>query len=163
MKIAVSVLAALLLSVPAQAEGDFAMRILAAHNSERAALNIPPLRWDEGLAANAAVWAKHLADTGTFEHADATTRSEEGENLWEGTAGGYSLEQMVAMWAAEKRYFSAGTFKGSVVDGHPIGHYTQMIWRNTTSIGCALATARGTDVLVCRYSPMGNFLGEAVY
>jgi hypothetical protein len=48
-------------------------------------------------------------------------------------------------------------------DWHVVGHYTQMIWRGTTRIGCALASSRRWDVLVCRYGPPGNFIGEMPY
>jgi len=44
-----------------------------------------------------------------------------------------------------------------------VGHYTQMIWKNTTAVGCAVATGGGMDPLVCRYSPSGNFIGQPVY
>jgi hypothetical protein len=38
-----------------------------------------------------------------------------------------------------------------------------MVWRTTKAIGCAMATTRDYDVLVCRYSPAGNLVGEAPY
>jgi len=149
---------------PADAQNDFATRILSAHNAERSVLTISPLTWSDALAADAAVCAKHLADTGAWAHADAKTRKGEGENLWEGTAGGYSLEEMVGAWTSEKRYFHYGPFPyDGRSDGQPVGHYTQMIWRQTTEVGCALVTGGGKDILVCRYSPMGNMVGEAPY
>ena len=40
------------------------------------------------------------------------------------------------------------------------GHYSQMIWRNTTRIGCAMA---GGGFLVCRYAPPGNFTGQKAF
>ncbi len=163
MKAMLLVLAVLVLSAPAMAD-DFAAQVLAAHNKERAALNIPPLTWNAGLAADAAVWAKHLADTGAWDHADAATRKDAGENLWEGTAGAFTPVEMVGGWIGEKRYYRFGPFpNGGVNDGQPIGHYTQMIWRDTTEIGCALATGHGKDVLVCRYAPMGNVVGQKPY
>ncbi len=142
---------------------DFAKRILTAHNSERATLGIPPLAWSDALAADAAPWAAHLAQTGTFQHSPDDARLNEGENLWEGTAGGYSPEQMVGMWAAEKRFYRHGVFKSGTSDGQAVGHYTQMIWKTTTQVGCALASGGGNDVLVCRYAPPGNFIGETPY
>jgi len=47
--------------------------------------------------------------------------------------------------------------------GHVVGHYTQMIWKNTSQIGCALARTNSWDILVCRYSPKGNMIGEKPY
>jgi len=44
-----------------------------------------------------------------------------------------------------------------------VGHYTQMIWRNTTEVGCAVAERDDRQILVCRYSPPGNVRGEMAY
>jgi uncharacterized protein YkwD len=154
----------LVLTAPGLAADDFSARVLATQNAERAALGIAPLAWSDALAADAAVWARHLADTGSWGHADAVTRKGEGENLWEGTAGAFDPAEMVGGWAGEKRYYHYGPFPdGGLSDGQPIGHYTQMIWRNTTDVGCALATGHGKDVLVCRYAPMGNIVGQTPY
>ena len=153
-------------AIPADAaDDDFAVRILAAHNAERSALDLPPLVWDDALAADAAVWAKHLAGTGSFQHALYTDRRGMGENLWEGKAGDYSLEDMVAGWARQKRYFRYGRFPDVSATGrwYDVADYTRMIWKNTSSVGCAMAEGRGTYVLVCRYDPPGNMLGEWPY
>ena len=144
---------------------NFATRILAAHNAERSALKIPSLTWSDTLAAQAALWANELAKTGKFQHSAKTERSGEGENLFVGTAGGYSPEEMVGAWAAEKQFFQNGNFPDVLRAGQTQipGHYTQIIWRTTTAVGCAVATGNGRDVLVCRYSPAGNVIGERVY
>jgi hypothetical protein len=46
-----------------------------------------------------------------------------------------------------------------------VGHYTQVIWRDTTQVGCALVTvASGEDeILVCRYLDGGNVTGQMTY
>ena len=62
---------------------DFAVRILARHNAERAVVGMVALKWDEKLAQGAAVWARHLANTRTFEHSPDDPRADpQGENLW---------------------------------------------------------------------------------
>jgi uncharacterized protein YkwD len=163
MKKIVLFLAVLTMVSPASARDDFAKAILDAHNRERAAVHVPSLVWDSDLAADAAVWAKHLADSGRFEHSSFEARKGEGENLWEGTRGGFAPGEMVGAWIAEKTYFDGGAFRTGVTRGHVTGHYTQMIWRNTNAVGCAMAGARDIDVLVCRYSPAGNVVGETPY
>jgi hypothetical protein len=44
-----------------------------------------------------------------------------------------------------------------------IGHYTQMVWKNTKEVGCGTASNDNLVVLVCRYSPSGNQLGQSPY
>lgn len=144
----------------------FDARILAAHNRERAAVGVPALAWDEKLAADAKSWADALAETGTFAHspADPTDPEVQGENLWAGTRGAWSPEEMVGLWIAEKRDFRPGVFPAVSKSGdlEKVGHYTQLIWRNTRKVGCALARGAREDVLVCRYSEGGNVIGERV-
>ena len=151
-------------ALPCEA-ADFASEVLAAHNTERAALNLPSLVWNETLAAHAAEWANKLAERARLEHSPRDERNGEGENLWMGTAGGYTTDQMVDSWAREKQFFVYGTFPDVAASGagHIVGHYTQMIWRGTSQIGCAVASNGAWDVLVCRYSPAGNMIGEKPY
>jgi hypothetical protein len=153
------------LSTGAAAQADFTGRILASHNAERAALDLPTLVWSETLAAEAAVWADRLAELGRLEHSPGYQRPGDGENLWMGTADAFTLEEMVGDWAEEKRLFRYGVFPDVSTSGnwHEVGHYTQMIWKHTSEVGCALASRDGWDVLVCRYSPAGNIVGERPY
>ncbi len=134
--------------------------VLAAHNRERALLGIAPLAWNPVLAAHAAQWADHMAATATFQH---QVNTGEGENLWTGTAGAYSLADMTAGWIAEKQAFRPGIFPYVAVGETAVGHYTQMIWAGTRTMGCARATGRDWDYLVCRYDPPGNVVGQWVY
>jgi len=141
---------------------NFEARVLAAHNRERDMLGIPALRWDPALAASARKWADQLAATGRFEHAPENPATPEGENLWEGTKGYFGLEAMVDAWVREKRHFRQGLFPNNSTTGRveDVGHYTQLVWRRTGQVGCALAEGRDDQVLVCRYSEAGNYLGE---
>jgi len=136
--------------------------ILNAHNKYRTALDIPPLKWSDKLAKDANAWADRLADERRMYHSSGTG---EGENLWMGTSGYYSLTQMVDAWGGEKRYYKNGTFPDVSTSGNwsDVGHYTQVIWRNTAEVGCAKSTGGGNDFFVCRYSPQGNYIGQKVY
>jgi Cysteine-rich secretory protein family len=139
-------------------------RLLAAHNLERAMARVPPMRWSSGLAAQATAYARLLAATGMFQHSNRGSRGGVGENLWMGTSGAFSIEQMIGGWTSERRMFVPGTFPyvSRTRSWHDVGHYTQMIWPTTTAVGCGIASARGNDVLVCRYGPAGNVMGLPV-
>jgi hypothetical protein len=140
------------------------LRLLAAHNRERSAAGLPALAWDETLAADAAEWGEQLAAAGDLEHAESDPEDEDpqGENLWLGTRGAFTPEEMVGMWIEEKKDFRPGIFPENSRTGNfeDIGHYTQLMWRATGKVGCALADGRPYEVLVCRYRQAGNVEGE---
>lgn len=140
-------------------------RLLALHNRERSATGARPLTWDQGLAKAAAAYGPALARLGKLAHSPAASRPGQGENLWMGTRDAYALEEMAGGWAAEKSLFRPGVFPGGVSrSGHwsDVGHYTQMIWKGTTHVGCTVHKTRRWDFLICRYSPPGNVVGRRV-
>ncbi len=139
------------------------VRLLEAHNVARKAVGVTPLVWSDALANDARKWAQKLAQTGQFEHAPQPKGpSAQGENLWVGTVFAYSPDDMVGAWTAEKQYYRRGRFPKVSTTGAwaDVGHYTQMIWHNTTSVGCAIARSEGDEYLVCRYSPPGNWISQ---
>lgn len=145
---------------------SIADRLLAAHNAERETAGLPPMAWDRELERRAQAWADHLAADHILEHhVPARGAAAEGENLWAGTAGYFSPDQMVGGWIAEKPHFINGVFPSISTDGHweHVGHYSQLMWRNTRRIGCATARSGQTDYLVCRYQSAGNIYGERAY
>ena len=137
-------------------------RLLAIHNLERSRVNAPPLQWDPQLAASAASYGPVLARLGRLEHSPRASRPGQRENLWMGPRGSYSPEQMVGGWIAERAYFRPGVFPYVSRTGNwsDVSHYTQMIWKGTTRVGCAIQPAGRTEYLICRYSPPGNIDGK---
>jgi uncharacterized protein YkwD len=147
------------LSAPAHADPGSTAELLAAHNAYRASLGLPPLRWSDQLAANAQRWADHLAEIGQLEH------SGPGQNLAMAEAGTESLTQLVDLWGSEQAYFTNGDFPDISTTGNwmDVGHYSQMVWKTTTEVGCGFAESYGRDVLVCDYDPPGNVMGERAF
>lgn len=143
----------------------FARELLEAHNRYRTEVGASGLAWSPTLATSAQGWADQLAAEGAFYHSDRAFRNGAGENLATGgPPGAYTLTGLVNLWGAEQQYFipgkpfsDAASNTGSWQD---IGHYTQIIWRNTTSVGCGLATTADRDILVCHYDPAGNITGQ---
>ena len=145
---------------PIRATG-IATPLLASHTRERAAFGSPPLVWDPALAAAAQAYAGQLAPIGRLQHSPRAARPGQGENLWIGTRGAYSLDAMAGTWAAERRQFRPGRFPATSRTGNwaDVGHHTQMVWPTTSRLGCGLAGSARWDVLVCRYTPPGNVDG----
>ena len=139
-----------------------ASRLLAAHNRERAQVGVAPLRWDPSLAASAASYGPTLARLGGLRHSTRAVRLGQLENLWMGTRGAYSPEQMVGYWIAEKRHYRDGAFPhvSRTGDWSDVAHYTQVVWSGTTHVGCAIYPSVHWDYLICRYSPPGNVEGR---
>jgi uncharacterized protein YkwD len=164
MAVALAACSPLLMGASSLSSG-FETRILAAHNRERASLDIAPLHWNAELAADAQKWANHLAATGAFKHAPERIDEPQGENLWAGTRNAFVVESRVGAWIREKSHFKQGVFPHNSTTGdvEDVGHYTQLIWRDTHKVGCAQATGTREDFLVCRYSSAGNYIGERVY
>jgi len=140
--------------------------MLAGHNAARAALGLAPLAWNESLATDARNYAEILARTGRFEHSPQPRGDPpQGENLWTGTRRAYSYQEMIGHWVAEGRFYRPLPVPQSSSTGEfgDVGHYTQIVWRATREVGCAEASNRTDDYVVCRYLPAGNVYGEVAY
>lgn len=132
---------------------------------------LPPLTWNEELAEVARAHAKKCM----YQHSERETRTAGfgqwvGENLAAGTAGAYSDSTIVERWAEEAADYGYRT--NSCAPGKVCGHYTQIVWRDTTQIGCAKVTCDTVenqpglgraDLWVCNYLPGGNIAGERPY
>ena len=140
--------------------------MLAGHNEARGTLGLSPLAWNESLAADAHAYARELARTGRFEHSPQPRGDpSEGENLWTGTRRAYSYQEMIGHWVAERRFYQSLPVPQSSNSGRfgDVGHFSQIVWRATREVGCAEASNRTDDYVVCRYLPAGNIAGEIAY
>jgi len=148
---------------PAGLEGT-----VAAHNAARAEVGVAPLAWDPALAAIAQAWVEQCQDTqapsGLVDHNagrnDHGYPSYVGENIY-GSSGGASGVDAVRLWVAEKSNYH---HDGNTCDsGEVCGHYTQVVWRGTTKVGCAVHDCAGLtygSTVVCDYGPGGNSGGS---
>lgn len=154
--------ASMLLTGNAGLRSNLDARLLAAHNRERSAAGIAPLAWDAALAADAKEFAVELAATNSFGHSEEDPDNPVGENLFAGTSGYYAPEAMVGAWVEEKKNFKPGVFPNNSKTGQleDVGHYTQLMWRDTRSVGCAVVPGEDLEFLVCRYTQVGNVEGE---
>jgi len=121
-----------------------------------------PMKWNSTLASSAQSYANRLANSGSFEHSGV---SGYGENLfWSTKTSSYS--DAVKAWYSESAYYDFRTLQCDT--GKVCGHYTQLIWKNTTQVGCGKALYKrganiGATVIVCQYNPAGNYRGQAPF
>lgn len=133
--------------------GAFARDMLAAHNAVRAGVRVPALAWSEKLAAVAQGWANTLIERHRFEH---RPNSPYGENLFEIARGDAIPVQVINAWASEAGGYDYQTNSCQGV----CGHYTQLVWRSTREVGCALAQEGSRQIVACEYDPPGNWQGQ---
>lgn len=140
--------------------------MLDVHNRARGEVGLAPLAWSPALAAAAAVHAQALARDGRLFHArQPADGAWQGENLFAGTRGGYGYGEMARHWLAERRHFRNAPSPRFSRTGRwqDAAHYAQIVWRDTTEVGCALAPGQADDFLVCRYAPGGEVRGRRAY
>jgi uncharacterized protein YkwD len=141
---------------PADAPGDLSREMLAAHNAVRKRMGVPALVWSDRLASYAQQWADTLAASGEFKHRSNPVY---GENLFDVTGGSVSPSEVVHDWAAESKDYD---YKANRCRG-VCGHYTQIVWKTTEQVGCAMAKRGNREVWVCNYDPPGNWVGRRPY
>ena len=140
------------------------VELLEAQNIYRAELGETALVWSDKLAWSAQSWAEHLAnEVHAMKHSGAIGTGENIAMCW--PPGFVSLSRLVEMWGDEKRYFVDAVFPDVSRTGNwkTVAHYSQLVWRKTTKVGCGFATGSGQDYLVCQYNPAGNFIGEKAF
>ena len=115
------------------------------------------IAWDAGLALSAQKHATTLALTNTFEH----SQNEYGENLYAST-GVATFSDAIDSWYEEKQHYDHDNY--TCAEGQICGHYTQLIWEDTTEVGCGKASSADfKTIIVCQYNPPGNIIGEQAY
>ena len=132
-----------------------AQEMLALHNAVRATVRLPPLQWSEMLAGYSQKWANVLLAQNLSSH---NPNSPYGENIFI-TGSGATPSLVMKQWASEILYYSYITNSCS----NDCGHYTQLVWRDTRKVGCAVARNERREIWVCSYDPPGNYRGEWPY
>jgi uncharacterized protein YkwD len=140
----------------ASAQPSMETEILAAHNAVRARLKLRPLLWSNKLAGHAQEWADQLLATDRFAH---RPKPKYGENLFTISGLPASPAKVVDAWASESQDYDYHSNKCRKL----CGHYTQLVWRDTNKVGCAVARNSRREVWVCNYDPPGNYVGERPY
>ena len=148
--------------------------ILAVHNKWRAEVEVTEkLTYSPALEVKAQAWADNLKHTNHCRMQHSKSDGNYGENLFWASARKFSNgsndlqkvspEKMVNSWASEKVDFDYANNRCK--PGKICGHYTQVVWRSTTTVGCGMAACEDTQeqVWVCQYQPAGNWIGRKPY
>lgn len=146
---------------PQQAE-----EALAHHNKARADVGVAPLSWSAELSRYAQEWADYLANNYgcKMAHRSELGRKDQkyGENIFWGSGRVYTALDASKSWYNEIKDFRNAPIGNS--SGPVTGHYSQMVWRNTTEVGMGVARCpNGNYIIVANYNPAGNFIGQKAY
>lgn len=156
--------------VPDPSQSDFARAMISAHNTIRLSASptpnpaLPVLTWSSSAAATAQAWA----DQCKWGH--NPNRGNLGENIFAATPNSTPTAGVVQGWGSEASSYDYGT--NSCAPGKQCGHYTQIVWRSTTQLGCATKVCDKNSpfsgfptwqIWVCNYAPPGNYAGQRPY
>lgn len=130
---------------------DFQSTMVDGHNDKRAKHeSTGSLEWDDSLAQYAQNYADKYDCSGSLTHSGGPY----GENL----AVGYTSQGTIDAWynEIEKYNWSDPGFSEST------GHFTQVVWKSTTKVGCGSKQCGGSvgTYIICSYNPAGNFIGD---
>ncbi len=169
----------LLLALPAFAAKVDAIKIdssaiVAAHNKLRAQVGVTKkLTYSKTLATSAQAWAEHLKQSNACKMQHSEPDNKYGENLFWGSAVSWTdgrkelqkvtSKRVVEDWGSEKADYDYAS--NACTDGKMCGHYRQIVWRDTTKVGCGVAVCEDSQeqVWVCQYQPAGNWVGKKPY
>lgn len=137
---------------------------LAFHNKARMDVGVEPLSWSIELSIFAQEWADYLASQNcTMIHRPNNKNPKSyGENIFRGSDRSYTGLFASQSWYSEIKMFQNVPINETNLN--LIGHYTQMVWHNTTKVGIGIAyCANGSIIIVANYDPPGNYFGQKAY
>ena len=145
-----------------------AQKALDFHNKVRAEVGTKPLKLSAKLAEYAQTWADNLAENNNcqIKHRphDGVWKQQYGENIFWGKGNQAEYTPLIASvnWYNEIENYKYELLR--VDNLAEVGHYTQMIWHNTTEVGFGLAKCKnGAIIIVANYNPPGNYIDEKPY
>jgi len=137
---------------------DLVSQFLVPQNEARAQVGDPPLVWDENVTSYAQAYADERRGDCALKHSDGPF----GENIFWGGGSDWQPKDAVAAWIGEDRFFNYQTHSCNGYE--ECGHYTQIVWKHSRSLGCARVVCDDGDTfMTCNYDPPGNYIGQNPY
>ncbi|KAK9053195.1 hypothetical protein SSX86_029827 [Deinandra increscens subsp. villosa] len=135
---------------------------LDAHNKARADVGVGPLKWNFQLAKATSLLVRFQRDRENCRFANLTSGKYGGNQMW-ATGEVVTPRRVVENWVSEKLYYTHDN--NSCAPDHRCGVYTQVVWRSSAELGCAMASCLPdqSTLAICFYNPPGNVIGESPY
>ncbi|KAK6509751.1 hypothetical protein TWF481_004481 [Arthrobotrys musiformis] len=132
-------------------ESQYRDTMLKVHNNCREAHGVPALKWSQDMVN----YAQTNTPTCAFMHTQTLGRDGIGENILYGPGSPESMVQ--TMWYEnELKLYNFGR-QGFAMS---TGHMTQMVWKATTEVGCAVKRCPQGTYVKCNYRRPGNVSGQ---
>jgi len=148
--------------------------IVRLHNEYRrqaGSSDMKLMSWDDKVAAVAEEYVKQCS----FAHSASSIRKTDdfsylGENLYKSWTSSSVLSatgvnSSSVSWHNEISDYTYAD--GSCTPGKACGHYTQMVWADTYTVGCGASFCQDSDprfhhslIVSCNYGPGGNYVGQ---
>ncbi|CAK0765547.1 hypothetical protein CCP2SC5_380010 [Azospirillaceae bacterium] len=126
--------------------------MVSAHNKVRGSVDLPEVGWSPQIAQYAQEWADMLSQQGC--RAQYHSERKYGENIAWVAGSRLKPTDVVRMWAAEKSSYDYE--EGRCASESVCGHYIQLVWQKTHSVGCGVARCEDQELWVCNYDPPSN-------
>ncbi|KAK3684460.1 hypothetical protein LTR37_020268 [Vermiconidia calcicola] len=139
--------------------------VLYHHNAHRSNHSAAPLTWSADLASI----ATDIANTCQYAHNTTAGGGGYGQNIAAGVPAddiGRVISNM--FYNSEVGYFKGMYGKKKPTGFHTWGHFSQIVWKKTTTVGCASVLCDSLGGVggavkpwftVCNYGPPGNLAG----
>ncbi|KAI9813974.1 MAG: hypothetical protein M1827_003438 [Pycnora praestabilis] len=157
------------ISAPAASGTDYVSQALYHHNVHRANHSASDLTWDDGLASIAAGTAASCV----YAHDTTAGGGGYGQNIAAGVQSSDIGSVISDLFYNREEMNYAGMYGQASPDMSNFdnwGHFSQIVWQGTTTVGCATQACpgglanTGSDVppyfTVCNYKTPGNYAGE---
>jgi uncharacterized protein YkwD len=157
----------------AKPENDFIENALYHHNIHRANHSAPIVTWSETLASA----ASQLASSCRYGHNTSIGIGGYGQNIAMyatthnlGTKVDFIRTSITEYWYNSEISLYGETYgvEPDMASFHDWGHFSQIVWKRTAEVGCAVAFCDPKTGLarypgyysVCNYNPAGNYGGQ---
>ena len=131
--------------------------LLNKHNYYRKFYNSPELELNDDLCKLAQEYADKCADLQSTDLSPVLYENEcIGESISELNGDISTSSTICDEWAQEKKDFD---FRSKIYNGKA-KHFTQMIWKNTRSVGFGFSSSNNKNYFVSFYFPAGNIFDE---